>query len=68
MTWLLAVVSLVGVILNVRKDRRCFVLWTFSNATWAAVDFAHGLPAQGCLMTVYAGLAVWGWCAWRPVR
>jgi len=25
----------------------------------------HGLPAQGALQTVYAGLSVWGWCKWR---
>lgn len=64
-TWALAGLSLVGVVLNIRKHRACFAIWTGTNATWSAVDFAAGLPAQGCLMAVYAGLAVWGWIAWR---
>lgn len=65
MTWILAAASLAGVWLNIRRDRRCFAVWTGTNATWAGVDFAAGLPAQGCLMLVYAGLAVYGWRAWR---
>jgi nicotinamide riboside transporter PnuC len=64
--WTLALVSLVGVVLNVRKDRRCYLLWLGSNLAWAEVDLRAGLPAQASLMLVYAGLAVWGWLAWRP--
>ena len=64
MTWALAVASLSGVVLNIRRSRWCFAIWTVTNATWAGVDFAAGLPAQGCLMLVYTGLAVWGWVAW----
>lgn len=64
MTWALAALSMVGVVLNIRKRRECFILWTGTNTTWAAVDFAHGLPAQGALMATYAGLAVYGWVAW----
>lgn len=39
-----------------------------TNTSWAVCDFAHGLPAQGCLMTAYAGLAAWGFLVWgrRP--
>ncbi len=66
MTWLLAATSLVATVLNIRRIRWCFALWTVTNATWAAVDFAAGLPAQGTLMCIYAGLAVWGHLAWRP--
>lgn len=67
-TWALAALSLLGVVLNIRKDRRCFALWTGTNATWAAVDWCRGLPAQAALMAVYAALAVYGWRAWRPTR
>lgn len=68
MTWLwgLTAASIAGVVLNIRRRRACFAIWLGTNATWAGVDFAHGLPAQGTLMLVYAGLAVWGWCAWKP--
>ena len=37
-----------------------------TNVTWAIYDFAHGLPAQGVLMGIYAGLALYGFHHWRP--
>ncbi len=67
MTWLVAGFSLFATWLNVRRVRACFAIW-FVNAAWATFDFAHGLSAQGVLMTTYAGLAVWGWFSWKPRR
>ena len=64
MTWLVAGVSLFATWLNIRRVRACFAIWACTNVTWAVYDFAHGLPAQGVLMLVYAALAVWGWFAW----
>ena len=54
MTWLVAGASLVATWLNIRKTRACFLIWLGTNITWAIYDFAHGLPAQGCLMLAYA--------------
>ena len=65
MTWLVAGFSLFATWLNIRRVRACFAIWVCTNVTWAVYDFAHDLPAQGCLMIVYAALAVWGWFAWR---
>ena len=65
MTWLVAGVSLFATWLNIRRVRACFAIWLFTNSAWAVYDFAHGLPAQGCLMCVYAGLSVAGLVAWR---
>ena len=63
--WLLAAASLTGVVLNIRRRRACFAIWTVTNATWSVVDARAGLPAQAALMAVYAALAVWGFAAWR---
>lgn len=68
MTWLVAALSLGATVMNIRRVRACFLIWTGTNATWAAYDFAHGLPAQGVLMTIYSGLAVWGYVAWGRHR
>ena len=65
MHWLLALASLLGVVLNIRKHRACFAIWTVTNVTWCVVDVQAGLPAQATLMIVYAFLAVWGLIAWR---
>ena len=66
LTWLLALASLTGVVLNILKRRACFVIWCGSNAAWAAIDLHAGLPAQAALMATYSGLAVVGFYQWRP--
>lgn len=63
--WPLVAGSLVGVVLNIRHDRRCFYIWAVTNATWAAVDFTHGIYSQAVLQGVYFGLAIWGLMAWK---
>jgi nicotinamide riboside transporter PnuC len=64
-TWLLTVISLIGVVLNIRQDRRCFYIWTGTNTAWAAVDFHKGLHAQAAMFVVYLVLAVWGIYSWK---
>ena len=64
MTWFVAGASLFATWLNIRRVRWCFAIWFCTNVTWAGYDFAHGLPAQGALMSVYAALAIWGYVAW----
>jgi nicotinamide riboside transporter PnuC len=65
--WITAAVSLLGVWLNIRKHRSCFVLWIGSNASWCLADATHGLPEQASLHAVYVLLAIHGLMAWRPV-
>lgn len=64
--WLLVIGSLIGVVMNIKHDRRCFYIWAVTNATWAAVDFSHGLYSQAFLQAVYFALAIWGLIEWRP--
>ncbi len=65
MTWCLTVVSLIGVALNIRKRRECFLIWMFTNAGWCVYDGAIGAWAQAVLFGIYFVMAVWGWFAWR---
>jgi len=65
MTWALAALSIVGVILNIRHKKICFIVWMASNGSWAIIDYRAGLYAQSALFVVYFALAVWGWWAWR---
>lgn len=57
--------AIIGVILNIKKRRECFYIWAVTNASWAIIDFAEGIPAQGFLFTVYFCLAMWGIYEWR---
>ena len=64
MIWLLTLLSLIGVILNIRKRRECFLIWTFSNGSWAVIDYRAGLPEQAVLFAIYSLLALYGLYEW----
>ncbi len=64
-TWIITIISLIGVVLNIRQDRRCFYLWTVTNTSWLAVDFNKGLHAQAAMFLVYLVLSVWGIYSWK---
>ncbi len=68
MMWWLAALSITGVILNVRKDRRGFAVWMFTNTCWALIDLSRGLYAQSFLFVVYFFLALWGWISWKDKK
>ena len=65
MTWILTAISIAGVILNIKHNRICFILWIISNGFWVIIDFQKKIPAQGFLFLIYFGLAVWGLFAWK---
>jgi nicotinamide riboside transporter PnuC len=65
LTWLLTILSLIGVILNTHQDRRCFYIWIVTNTSWAAVDFYKGIYAQGTMFILYLLLSIWGLYKWR---
>lgn len=62
--WILTAASLVGVILNIKKRKSCFIVWGVTNASWAVIDYNAGLTAQAALFAVYFVLAVWGLIEW----
>jgi nicotinamide riboside transporter PnuC len=68
MTWIVTVLSIAGVILNIRKNRFCFWIWAITNGAWCVVDFYHGLYSQAFLFLVYFGLALYGIWEWRKKK
>lgn len=65
MIWLLTILSIAGVILNIYKNKYCFIIWSVTNFSWMLIDFYKGLPEQGCLFLVYFCLAIWGLWKWK---
>jgi nicotinamide riboside transporter PnuC len=63
--WIITLISLIGVILNIKKRRECFMIWTVSNFAWMVYDFKIGAYAQSALFAVYFVLAVWGLYEWK---
>ena len=64
MTWALTALSIIGVILNIKRIRAGFLLWCATNASWAIIDYRAGLYAQSALFVVYFVLAVVGFYQW----
>lgn len=64
-TWLLTTLSLIGVVMNIRKQRGCFYLWAVTNICWCVVDYQKGLIAQATLFGIYFLLAIWGIREWK---
>ena len=64
MTWLLTLLSIIGVILNIKKHHSSYIVWIFTNAIWSIIDFSVGLPAQGFLFLIYFFLSIWGLIEW----
>jgi len=63
-TWVITLISIIGVIANIYKKTWCFILWIFSNFTWMVIDYNAGLYAQSFLFLVYFLLAIWGLIQW----
>ena len=67
-TWLLAILSLYGVVLNIQKRPSCFYIWSVTNAGWVFIDALAGVYAQAALFTIYLGLSLYGAWDWNRDR
>lgn len=66
--WIVTGASIIGTILNIKKQRICFIIWLFTNSLWMIYDYSVGSYAQSALFMVYVGLAVWGITEWRKSK
>ncbi len=66
--WAITALSIVGVILNIKKHKSCFIIWLFTNLSWMVYDFIIGAYAQSALFAVYAILAVYGLLEWTKQK
>ena len=62
--WILALLSIIGVVLNIRKKASGFVFYTIANIGWIIVNVKHEIYAQAFLFLVFTGLSIYGWWAW----
>lgn len=62
---ILAILSLIGVALNVRLDRRCFYFWGAANAGWVLHFHLLGQYAETVLFAVFFATSALGLYEWR---
>ena len=65
MTWIVTLFALAGVILNIKKDKKCFIIWSFTNSFWCIHNFRIGEHALSDLFAVYFVLAIAGLWRWK---
>jgi membrane protein implicated in regulation of membrane protease activity len=58
-------VALVGVVLNIEHDLKCFYIWCFTNAAFAIRTFYLGAYEMTFLFCIYWILAVVGVYRWK---
>ncbi len=68
MTWILTLLSLIGVIANIYKKKWCFIIWMFTNLAWCIIDFHYKIYAQSALFFVYFILAITGLIKWSKEK
>lgn len=59
------VLAILGVVLNNRRLRNCFLLWLLSNSMTAAIHAYAGIWSLFARDVVFLILAVEGWYKWK---
>ena len=67
-SWIVTIMSIIGVYLNIKKLKACFYIWAFTNFSWMLIDFYFGLYSQAFLFAVYFTLAIYGIYEWRKQK
>ena len=62
--WTLTAISIWASVLNIKRRRSCFAIYTVANVGWIVVNIYHGIWAQAALFVVFTGLSSWGWLEW----
>jgi nicotinamide riboside transporter PnuC len=63
--WLVAVASIIGNILVIKKRRSGFMVWIISNIVWVAIDCHKEIYSQAVLFTIFTIIAAYGWIKWK---
>ena len=64
-SWIVSGLALIGVVLNIRKEKSCFLIWIFTNSYFCIYDASIGAFAQAALFGIYFLLSVWGIYEWK---
>jgi len=59
------VIAVIGVVLNNRRIRACFILWLFSNGLSLAIHLNAGIYSLALRDLVFVALAIEGWFLWK---
>lgn len=64
MTWILAIISLAGNVLNSNKIVYGFHVWIICNVGWLIYDISNSIYARACLDLIQTALCLYGIRTW----
>jgi nicotinamide riboside transporter PnuC len=67
-SWALALVAIIGAVLNIQKKSSGFIFYTVSNIGWVSVNFYYEIYAQMFLFSVFTILSIYGWINWKFIK
>lgn len=67
-TWILAILSLLGNVLNVKKSVVCFYIWSIGEICWLMLDIHNGVFGRAFLDLTQLLFALWGIYEWQIKR
>lgn len=68
LSWIMAAASIFGMILNVKKNHKCFIVFAFTNTAWVIYFLAIKEYAPAFLQLVFLGSSIWGLYEWTKTK
>lgn len=65
MSWIAVSLSILGIILNARKNVWCWAVWILSNIFWLAYEIPKGEIPSIILWVVFLVMNSYGWYSWK---
>ncbi len=63
--WFIAGITFAGTILNIFKNKICFILWIISNLFWCSFDYFNGDYPQASVFGINLIFSIVGYFTWR---
>ena len=63
--WLIAILALLGGVLNAAEHWQGFVCWVVTNTYWCVYNWRKHERAQAVVFAVFLVLSIWGIWRWR---
>lgn len=68
LTWVMAIISIIGSILNIKKNVICFYIWFVIDLWSMILDFKSGFFGRAFLDMFQIGVCFWGIVSWKAVN
>jgi len=65
LAWIATGISILGIMLNARKDIRCWPVWLVSNVLWIIYFIVLANPPSIILWVVFSAFNIYGWIQWK---